>query len=93
MPTLPLPDKLKPLAVEIATLYRELPRLLAEGHEGRLALVKGEAVVSVWNDFEDAYTAGYQQFAPEAFLVQPIDARDLTRLAPYLAATPGSVPA
>lgn len=47
--------------------------------------MKGEAVLSVWNDFEDAYAAGYEQFAPEPFLAQPIDARDLTRLAPYLA--------
>lgn len=33
MPT-PLPGPLKPLAAEIASLYRELPRLLAEDMRG-----------------------------------------------------------
>ena len=35
-----VPDNLKPLETEILTYMRELPRLLAEGHEGRHVLIK-----------------------------------------------------
>jgi hypothetical protein len=90
---IPIPDKLKPLATEIATLFRELPRLLAEGQEGRFALVRGDTIAGIFDTFEDAYTAGYGRFAPEAFLAQPIDSRDLDRLAPFMAVPPGSVSA
>jgi hypothetical protein len=83
MTTTQLPPSLSPLTTEIAAYYRELPRLLGDGHAGRFALVKGHAVVSVWDTSEDAYQAGVTQFGFGPFLAQPIDARDLDRLAPY----------
>jgi len=43
-------------------------------------LIKGEAVLSLWDSFGDAYQAGRERFGlGEAFLAQPIDAEDLTR--------------
>jgi hypothetical protein len=67
---------------EIITYRRELPRLLAEGHEGRFAVIHDDQVVSIWDTFEDAYQAGRQQFGLVPFLAQPVDARDLTRVFP-----------
>lgn len=85
-PQTPLPPTPPPglLAIrrEIATYRRELPRLLAEGHEGRFVLIQGDQVISLWDTFEDAYQAGVQQFSLGPFLAQPLDARDLTRTFP-----------
>ncbi|MBY0527845.1 MAG: hypothetical protein K2R98_30895 [Gemmataceae bacterium] len=71
---------LEPIKQEIATYLRELPRLLADGNEGKFALVKGDEVVSVWDTFDDACEAGYAQFGIDRpFLAQPIDSRDQRR--------------
>jgi hypothetical protein len=67
------------IRAEIATYRRELPRLVAEGHAGRFALIKGDEVVSLWDASDDAYLAGCQRFGSGPFLAQPIDPRDLTR--------------
>jgi hypothetical protein len=71
------------IRTEARTYFRELPRLLDEGHEGRVALIKGDEVLSIWDTEGDAYQAGSDLFflKGEAFLAQPIDSRDLTR--PY----------
>src|SRR5207253_2714923 len=70
------------IRTEIRTYFRELPRLLEEGHEGRCALIKGDQVLSIWDTPGDAYQAGRERFGlGVAFLTQPIDSRDLTR--PY----------
>jgi len=71
---LSLPKNLEVLRTEIRTYLRELPRLLAEGHEGKHALIKGDQVLSLWDTFDDAYQAGCQGFGfDEAFLAQEID--------------------
>jgi hypothetical protein len=67
---------------EIKTYRRELPRLLAEGQEGRVALIKGDEVVSVWDTFEDAYQAGRERFGLDVFIAQPVDPRDLNHVFP-----------
>jgi hypothetical protein len=67
---------------EIKTYRRELPRLLAEGQEGRVALIKGDEVVSIWDTFDDAYQAGRERFGLDVFIAQPIDSRDLTHVFP-----------
>jgi hypothetical protein len=38
---------LDPIKHEIRTYLRELPRLLAEGHEGKFALVKRDEVLTI----------------------------------------------
>jgi hypothetical protein len=65
------------LRTELETYYRELPRLLEDGEEGRYALVKGGAVHSVWDTFRDARQRGVEQFGMEPFMVQEVDARYL----------------
>jgi hypothetical protein len=67
---------------EIKTYRRELPRLLAEGQEGRVALIKGDEVVSLWDTFDEAYQAGRERFGLDVFIAQPVDSRDLYHLFP-----------
>jgi hypothetical protein len=67
---------------EINTYRRELPRLLAEGEEGRFVLVKGDQVIAVWDTFDDAYEAGRLLYGLDVFLAQPINPRDLTYVFP-----------
>jgi hypothetical protein len=74
-----LPPDLEPLRTEIRTWLRELPRLLAEGHGGRHALIKGEEILSIWDTFEEGFEAGTDRFElGEPFLVQPVEAKFLT---------------
>jgi hypothetical protein len=73
-----VPDNLKPLETEILIYMRELPRLLAEGHEGRHVLIKGDEVLSLWDTHEEAYEAGRMKFGwGVVFLAQPIEERAL----------------
>ena len=78
-PQPPIDPGLLKLQAEIKTYRRHLPRLLAEGHEGKFVLIKGDKVLSIWDTSNDVYQAGRQQFNfGEIFLAQPIDKRFLT---------------
>jgi hypothetical protein len=57
---------------ELATYRRERDRLLAEGEQGRFALVYGEEVISVWDTWRDAIQAGHERFGLQPFLVQEV---------------------
>jgi hypothetical protein len=56
------------------TFRRELPRLLAEGHEGKFALLKGTEVIGIYDTWEAGYDAGLERYLlqGQGFLVQPI---------------------
>jgi hypothetical protein len=69
-----------PLEREAETYRRELPRLLAEGHGGRHALIKGDEVISIWDTQRDALQAGREKFGLEDIAVVKIDPRDPERL-------------
>src|SRR4051812_41910016 len=56
----PPPDDV--FAKEWAVYKRELPRLLAEGHEGKFVLIKGDALIGVWGDRYEALREGYARF-------------------------------
>jgi hypothetical protein len=71
------PEKLAPLRAELETYYRELPRLLEEGEEGRHAVIKGSTVHGAWDTYRDALQYGYDRFGMEHFVVQIVDARYL----------------
>jgi hypothetical protein len=60
------------LATEIAIYQNELPRLLADGEEGRWALIQGSVVAGVWDTFADAVQAGDERFGATPFLVQQV---------------------
>jgi hypothetical protein len=64
------------LAREWKTYKREAGRLLAEGHTGQFVLIKGDAVLGVWDSSADASRVGRERFGLEAFMVhevQPVE--------------------
>ena len=73
-PIFNLPDmpEGQPGAEELKTFKREAPRLLAEGHKGRFALIKGDRVWSVWDTQRDAIQAGQERFGQGPFTVQEV---------------------
>ena len=63
---------------------RDLPRLLAEGHEGEFALLRGEELIGLYPSQDDALRAGYDKFLLEPFLVHAIRTEEpLLRISPY----------
>jgi len=81
------PPQLLPLATEVRTFFAELPRLLGEGHGGRFALVKGNAMYGVWDTQLDAIQAGRDRFPDGVFLAQKIDRQFLDILGGHFAGT------
>lgn len=71
------PEQLAPLRAEIEAYYRELPRLLEDGEEGRYAVVKGNTVHGAWDTYRDARQYGGMMFGMEPFMVQVVDSRFL----------------
>jgi hypothetical protein len=61
-----------PLKTEWELFRRERPRLLAEGHEGRWVLVKGEAIIGLFDSGDEAYNVGLERFGVVPMLVQQI---------------------
>jgi hypothetical protein len=82
------PEKLAPLRAEIETYYRELPRLLEQGEEGRYAVVKGNTVHCAWDTYRDALQYGYDRFGMEQFLVQVVDGRFLDTMSKWFGPLP-----
>lgn len=66
---------------EIATYLRELPRLLKEGHAGRIALIRGNEILNIWDNQADAIQDGRQRFGLDPIFVKAIDPRDPERFA------------
>ncbi len=60
------------LAEEWESYRREVARLLAEGHEGRFVLVKGQQIVAAHDHRDAARADGLRRYFPEAFLVQQV---------------------
>jgi hypothetical protein len=83
-----LPDTLEPLRADIEAYFAGLPGLIAEGQEGRFALVQGGKVHSTWATFEDAYQAGRSQFGLGPFLAQPITRQHAARVVPPIHSRP-----
>jgi hypothetical protein len=53
--------------------YRgQIGRLLAEGHEGKWVLIKGEEVVGIWDTEEKANQVRVQRFLKEDVLIHQI---------------------
>ena len=69
VPDLPADDQ---LYREFQTFRREQARLLAEGAEGKCALVKGDEIIGIFADDEAAYRAGCQKYPTELFMVKTI---------------------
>jgi hypothetical protein len=92
-PTLPpgFPPELNSLATEIHTYFRELPRLLAEGEDGRVVVVKGDELFGVWDTYADAIQHGHDKFPGGKFLAQEINSHFLDVFGSFFqAATSGA---
>jgi hypothetical protein len=67
-------------------LYRrEVGRLIAEGHEGRWVLIKGEEIIGLFDTREQALDVRAERFFGQPVLVQQILTRE-----PVLVITPGT---
>jgi hypothetical protein len=73
LPDLP-PDDV--LAQEWLTYKREMPRLLAEGQEGRFVLIKGEEVIGIWDTWREAVDTGRVRFGMVPLMVHQIQAQE-----------------
>jgi hypothetical protein len=61
-----------PVYQEVRTFCRELPRMLAEGQEGKWALIKGNEIVGLFATLDDGYRVGRDRYLFAPFLVQPV---------------------
>ena len=59
---------------ELQAFRKSLPKLIADGSEGKYALVHGDDVVDVFGTYEDAIKEGYAKFGLDPFLVKQIQA-------------------
>jgi hypothetical protein len=64
------------LSEESNTYRREVGRLLAEGHEGKSVLIKGETIIGIYDTWEAADNEGLKQFLNEPYLARPILSRE-----------------
>ncbi|MBM4067918.1 MAG: hypothetical protein FJ271_03100 [Planctomycetes bacterium] len=65
-----------PVAREWETYRREVGRLLAEGEEGRFALIHGDDIVGIFDTWEEAEQAGLERYLLQAHMVRPILSRE-----------------
>jgi hypothetical protein len=68
-------------AIEWNTYRRQVARLLAEGHERRWVLLKGEELVGIWDTEAEARAA-----AVARYLMQPVLIRQILTYEPVLRA-------
>jgi hypothetical protein len=64
------------IAQEWETYRREVSRLLAEGHEGRFALIKADQVIGLFDTCEEARVAGAGRFLLQPYLIQQVRSRE-----------------
>jgi hypothetical protein len=60
------------LATEWNFYLREIGRLLAEGHEGRWLLIKGQEIIGIWDTYEEASTAAAERYSRQPVFVHRI---------------------
>jgi hypothetical protein len=61
-----------PLFREWQTYRRELPRLLAEGSEGKFLLIKGDQVIAVCDTWGAARDEGLSRYLLEPFFIHQV---------------------
>jgi hypothetical protein len=64
------------LAAEWETYRREVGRLLAEGHEGKWVLIKGDEVIGLFDSQQQALAAGSERFLLQPKLVHHVLSRE-----------------
>ena len=93
-PPLPpgFPPELQTLAAEIHTYFRELPRLLDDGGEGKFVVIKGDELFGTWDTHLDAIQHGRDKFEREPFLAQRIESRLLSAFGAFFEQHAAGVP-
>jgi hypothetical protein len=81
-----LPEETEgPIAREWNLYRREVGRLLAEGHEGRWILIKGDEIVGIWDSRSEAQALSQKRYLMQPVLLRQILAREpLLRIAPRI---------
>ena len=59
---------------EMAAYQRELPGLLAAGHEGKYVLIRGDDLEGIFGTQDEALSSGYDRFGLNPFYVHQIQA-------------------
>jgi hypothetical protein len=69
-----LPDMVPGSLIEAEWNFfrRELPRLLAEGQEGRWVLIKGEAIIGLFDSRREAMSVGTRKFGLAPMLTEQV---------------------
>lgn len=73
---LPPADPNEALAAEWETYRREVGRLLAEGQEGKFALIKGDEVIGIYDTWDDARQVGLEKYLFEPHMIHPVLSRE-----------------
>ena len=60
------------LEQELEAYRRELPGLLAQGHQGKYVLIRGQQVIGLWATEDEAYKTGREQFGLTPFMVRKV---------------------
>ncbi len=55
---------------------REVGRLLAEGHEGRWVLIKGDAIIGIWDTKDETRAVALAKYFSEPSLTQQVRSRE-----------------
>ncbi len=66
-----------PLAEELRTYQSHKDDLIKQS-PNKFVLIKDDQIIGTFNQEEDAYNAGYQQFRRAAFLVKQVQIQDKT---------------
>jgi hypothetical protein len=69
-------DTRGPIADEWNFYRREAGRLLAEGHEGKWVLVKGEKIIGIWDTEEQAREVALQKYLMQPVLIHQVLTRE-----------------
>lgn len=70
------------LKAEYAFYQRIKSQLIAEGKEGKTVLIKGEAIVGLFDSEREAYEAGVRKFGTALFMIKQIFAREPVEIVP-----------
>jgi len=73
---LPEDTSASPIAGEWNLYRREVGRLLAEGHEGKWVLIKGERIVGMWATKEEAKRASDEWYPLQHVLIHQVQERE-----------------
>lgn len=58
------------------TYKREMPRLLEEGHEGKVVLIKGDELIEIFLTWDFAKAEGYRRYYPDSFFIHTIQRQE-----------------